>query len=130
MVGLVAIGIITAVTTLKDNVSTVLTDAAGETYTDNLHGRTLNMQLLIDGTRVTGSIHDPGYMSQRDSRIEGTLIGNNIDFIRSVKTISTCKQRYVGTTSDNRRSFVGTATELVAGTCGGTFAFNYIRLGG
>jgi hypothetical protein len=130
MVGLVAIGIITAVTTLKDSVSTVLTDAAGQTYTDNLHGRTINLQLLVNGTTVTGSVHDPGYMAARDSRVSGTLIGNNIDFVRSVKTVSTCKQRYVGTTSDGGKSFIGTATEIVPGTCGGSFAFHFIRLGG
>lgn len=135
MVGLLAIGITTAVTTLKDVTSDRLAYAAGDVYTWNIGNRILNFTMLVDGTTINGSFNDPVLGNIRDSTFTGTLVGNTLDGYRTsvISGYGRCTQRYTGTTADNRATFTGTWSGGHVGGCNpgmGAAAFTFQRVGG
>jgi Flp pilus assembly pilin Flp len=134
MVGLLAIGIISAVTALKDVTSDRLAYAAGDVYTWNIGNRVLNLTMLVNGTTINGSFNDPVFPNVRDSTFTGTLVGNTLDAYRTavLSGYNGCTQHYTATTSDNRATFTGTWTGDYAGGCNpgqgtSTFIFQRVR---
>ncbi len=132
MVGLLSIGIITAVVSMKDNVRTVLSTAGGEVYSGQANGGGASFNVIFvagSGSAVTGSYQDTAYQG-RDSTISGTKTASALTFIRTHKpsVASGCRQQFIGTSTDNGVTYTGSWAET-GGPCGGSGTFSIKAVG-
>jgi pilus assembly protein Flp/PilA len=132
MVGLLAIGIITATVSLKDNIGTVFKTMGGQVYTGQHSGAPVNFVFVSgSGTTVTGSFQDSANHQSRDSTISGTKTPTDLDVVRTHRAsiANGCQQRWTGTSTDGGKSYSGTWAEVIVGTCGGSGPFTIREVG-
>ncbi len=123
MVGLIGVGITSAVTVLKDRTDYVFSVAAGEKY--EVSGGTVRyVSLLSNGTKVTGK-YEEWYGAIRSGRLTGTRTGNvlEVDFLDFDRCPGLHWQL---TTTDQDKTFSGVWS---GGGCG-TGTFTLSRIGG